>query len=116
MFGKKKKEEKKKYVPADDSLFEGKWKWKLLGEVIKLEELTATFDFVITESLECINEVINLKIKDKASWENRMVTTIGFREDRKRMMTITEASGLLRRGVVEDDDVDSGDEGYIYYI
>ena len=61
--------------------------------------------------MECINEVINLKIKDivypikvvedpfaETSWENRGITAIGFREDGKRMVRITEASDLAEKG------------------
>ncbi|KAH7848115.1 hypothetical protein Vadar_033976 [Vaccinium darrowii] len=87
----------------------------LWGEVIKLDELTANsiaFDkgrmFVLTDCLDCINEVVHVKIKEdifpvkvvedpfaETSWENRIVTTIKIKTGR---------SGIE---AVEEDDVDT---------
>ncbi|KAH7858005.1 hypothetical protein Vadar_018947 [Vaccinium darrowii] len=69
---------------------------KLMGEVIKLDEITAksiAFGkgrmFIVTDQLQCINEMVDLKVKGEVypikivedpfaetSWENRIVTSI----------------------------------------
>ncbi|KAH7852250.1 hypothetical protein Vadar_022463 [Vaccinium darrowii] len=74
----------------------------LWGEVIKLDELTANsiaFDkgrmFVLTDCLDCINEMVHVKIKEdifpvkvvedpfaETSWENRIVTTFKVKSGR----------------------------------
>lgn len=78
---------------------------KLWGETIKIDELTAkslAFDkgriFILTYHLECINEVVNLKVKGdvfpikvaedpmaETSWECRVVTIIKVKKDRNQV-------------------------------
>lgn len=82
---------------------------KLWGEVVKLDELTAqsiAFDkgrmFIATDFLECINEVVQIKIKGdiypvkviedpmaETSWENRVFTSIKLRNEKKRKKSVT---------------------------
>ena len=80
------------------------------GEVITLDELTAkslSFGkgriYVAMEFLDYINEIIHLRTRNQVhsirvienpyaekSWENRIVTTIGFSKDGKRMVAIED--------------------------